>query len=169
MWYSSWENIKKFYDKEEYGEEKEKRREYEENLKNQNLARGNKNNINSRNIINQSESKFDITTKDNLISTKEEKLSDDKKNDETSEEAYIEDDDRERIEQFSGGKSLYEIIYRLKHNTDLNELITRINQDLRNQFDKNKMKIVLNTSEFDKFDEAKDYPDLKATIYYNLE
>ena len=169
LWYSSWENIKKFYDKEEYGEEKEKRREYEENLKNQNLARGNKNNINSRNIINQSESKFDITTKDNLISTKEEKLSDDKKNDETSEEAYIEDDDRERIEQFSGGKSLYEIIYRLKHNTDLNELITRINQDLRNQFDKNKMKIVLNTSEFDKFDEAKDYPDLKATIYYNLE
>ena len=63
---------------------------------------------------------------------------------------------------------MYEIIYRLKHNTDLNELITRINQDLKNKFDKNKMRIELNSSEFDKFEEASKYPDLKIKIYYNL-
>ena len=49
-----------------------------------------------------------------------------------------------------------------------NELITRINQDLKNKFDKNKMRIELNSSEFDKFEEASKYPDLKIKIYYNL-
>ena len=174
LWYSSWENIKKFYDKEEYGEEKEKEKrnmnkEFEETQINQNETKGNEININNNNPKNQSENKYSFNTKDNLISTKAEKLYDETKKDDMSEEAFVEDDDKERMEQFSGAKSLYEIIYRLKHNTDLNELITRINQDLRNKFDKNRMKIVLNTAEFDKFDEAKDYPDLKTTIYYNLE
>ena len=89
--------------------------------------------------------------------------------DDMSEDALMEKDEKEKKDKFTNTKSLYEIIYRLKHNTDLNELITRINLDLRNKFDKNKMKIVLNSTEFDKFDEAKDYPDLKTTIYYNLE
>ena len=175
LWYSSWENIKKFYDKEEYGEEKEKEKrnmnkEFEETQINQNETKGNEINVNNNNNPkNQSENKYSFNTKDNLISTKAEKLYDETKKDDMSEEAFVEDDDKERMEQFSGAKSLYEIIYRLKHNTDLNELITRINQDLRNKFDKNRMKIVLNTAEFDKFDEAKDYPDLKTTIYYNLE
>ena len=33
--------------------------------------------------------------------------------------------------KLGGEKSLYEIIYRLKHNTDLNELINRINEELK--------------------------------------
>ena len=37
--------------------------------------------------------------------------------------------------KFSKGKSLYEIIYKLKHNTDLNELIFKINQFLKNKFE----------------------------------
>ena len=89
--------------------------------------------------------------------------------DDMSEDALMEKEEKEKKEKFSNTKCLYVIIYRLKHNTDLNELITRINMYLRNKFDKNKMKIVLNSTEFDKFDEAKDYPDLKTTIYYNLE
>ena len=64
--------------------------------------------------------------------------------------------------------SLSDIIYKLKHNTDLNELINRINIDLKNKFDKRNMEIVLNSYEFDKFDEARKYPDLKTTIYYCL-
>ena len=145
-------------------------KEFEETQINQNETKGNEINVNNNNNPkNQSENKYSFNTKDNLISTKAEKLYDETKKDDMSEEAFVEDDDKERMEQFSGAKSLYEIIYRLKHNTDLNELITRINQDLRNKFDKNRMKIVLNTAEFDKFDEAKDYPDLKTTIYYNLE
>lgn len=94
------------------------------------------------------------------------------KKEDYSEQRILDNTERERmdkIDKITSSKSLYEIIYKLKHNTDLNELITRINLDLRNKFDKNKMKIVLNSTEFDKFDEAKDYPDLKTTIYYNLE
>ena len=76
--------------------------------------------------------------------------------------------DRDKIEKITSTKSLYEIIYKLKHNTDLNELINRINLDLKNKFDKKNMEIVLNSFEFDKFDEVSKYPDLKTTIYYSL-
>ena len=34
--------------------------------------------------------------------------------------------------------------------------------------DKKNCKIVLNSSEFDKFDQVKRYPNLKTTIYYSL-
>ena len=71
-------------------------------------------------------------------------------------------------EKFGNGKSLYEIIYKLKHNTDLNELINRINLELKTKFDKKNMKIVLKSHEFDKFSEAKNYPDITTTIYYSL-
>ena len=91
------------------------------------------------------------------------------KKDDLSEGKFSEQAEKEKFEQFAATKSLYEIIYKLKHNTDLNELITRINQDLKNQFDKNRMKIVLNSTEFDKFEEKGKHPDLKTTIYYNLE
>ena len=76
--------------------------------------------------------------------------------------------ERDKIEKITASKSLYEIIYKLKHNTDLNELINRINMDLDKKFDKKNMEIVLNSFEFDKFDEVNKYPDLKTTIYYSL-
>ena len=170
LWYSSWEIIKKFYDKEEYGEQKGKENFNTELQEIQNRNIINENNINN-NINNQSKQKYSFGTKPNvnIINTKPEKNSIDMKRDDLSDEIFVENDEKEKFEKFAATKSLYEIIYRLKHNTDLNELITRINQDLRNKFDKNRMKIVLNSSEFDKFEEAKDYPDLKTTIYYNLE
>ena len=98
---------------------------------------------------------------------KDEEFDLDDKKDDNSQNRMIDIDSEE--EKFGNGKSLYEIIYKLKHNTDLNELITRINQDLKNQFDKNKMKIVLNSFEFDKFEEKGQHPELKTTIYYSLE
>ena len=73
--------------------------------------------------------------------------------------------DREKVKT---NKSLYEIIYKLKHNTDLNELIDKINIDLENKFDKKNMDIVLSSHEFDKFKEIKKYPDVKITLYYSL-
>ena len=170
LWYSSWENIKKFYDKEEFGEEKEKEKlnmEMEEIKKNKNI--NNENEIKINTINNKFKPKYSFDLKENEINTKEEKNIISSKKDDLSEEVFVDDFEKEKKEKFSATKSLYEIIYRLKHNTDLNELISRINQDLRNKFDKNKMKIVLNTTEFDKFDEAKEFPNLKATIYYSLE
>ena len=170
LWYSSWENIKKFYDKEEYGEEKE-----EENWnnglneihKNKNIINIEENNINENNIINTSSKNKYAFEKNNIINTNLEKNSIEIKKDD-SEERFGDEFEKEKSEKFTATKSLYEIIYRLKHNTDLNELITRINQDLKNKFDKNKMKIELNSSEFDKFEEASKHPDLKVKIYYNL-
>ena len=50
----------------------------------------------------------------------------------------------------------------------MNELINRINIDLKNKFDKKTMEIVLNSYEFDKFVEINKYPDLTTTIYYGL-
>ena len=170
LWYSSWENIKKFYDKEEYGEEKE-----EENWnnglneihKNKNIINIEENNINENNIINTSSKNKYAFEKNNIINTNFEKNSNEIKKDD-SEERFGDEFEKEKSEKFTATKSLYEIIYRLKHNTDLNELITRINQDLKNKFDKNKMKIELNSSEFDKFEEASKHPDLKVKIYYTL-
>ena len=173
LWYSSWEYIKKFYDKEEYGEEKEKeyiKNELEEIKKNK--EKDKENEINNINIINtDSKPKYSLEPKINKINEQGEINLIGSKKDNLSEEIFVEDEEKEKEneEQFTATKSLYEIIYKLKHNTDLNELISRINQDLKHKFDKNRMKILLNSAEFDKFDEAEKYPDLKTTIYYSLE
>ena len=53
-----------------------------------------------------------------------------------SEDRLAEEDENEKQEKVSGTKSLYEIIYKLKHNTDLNELIYKINQFLKNKLKK---------------------------------
>jgi len=170
LWYSSWENIKIFYDEEEYGEEKKKEYlndEIEEINNNKNRINIEENNINENKIINTSSKNKYAFEKINKININEEKNSNEIKK-ESSEERFIDEFEKDKFEKFTATKSLYEIIYRLKHNTDLNELITRINQDLKNKFDKNKMRIELNSSEFDKFEEASKYPDLKIKIYYNL-
>ena len=95
-------------------------------------------------------------------------------NDASMEEKKDDDSENRMIDIYSDkdkittNKSLYEIIYKLKHNTDLNELINRINIDLKKKFDKKTMEIVLNSYEFDKFVEINKYPDLTTTIYYSL-
>ena len=178
LWYSSWENIKKFYDKAELNEEEEQKynpQELEE-IKNQQGIKEKDKEIN--NNIYKPKYSFDILdTKSNnskQINTNSNNINNDKiyieqKQEDCSENRIIEgNSDRGGFEKITSTKSLYEIIYRLKHNTDLNELINRINMDLKNKFDKKNMEIILNSYEFDKFDEASKYPDLKTTIYYSL-
>ena len=167
LWYSSWENIKKFYDQsEENAEEKKFNYEEFEEMKKQ------KDKI-SNNII---KPKYSFS----LYNSPDEGLKDvnniynNNPNDASMEEKKDDDSENRMIDIYSDkdkittNKSLYEIIYKLKHNTDLNELINRINIDLKNKFDKKTMEIVLNSYEFDKFVEINKYPDLTTTIYYGL-
>lgn len=105
-----------------------------------------------------------INTNSNYIINNNDKNYSDEKKEDYSEQRILDNTERERmdkIDKITSSKSLYEIIYKLKHNTDLNELINRINIDLKNKFDKKNCKIVLNSSEFDKFDQVKRYPNLK--------
>ena len=179
LWYSSWENIKKFYDKEELEEEEKKYNPQElEEIKNQ---QGIKEKEMNNNIFKPKYS-FDIhdtisnnakqiNTNSNYIMNNNDKNYLDEKKEDYSEQRILDNTEREKmdkIDKITSSKSLYEIIYKLKHNTDLNELINRINIDLKNKFDKKNCKIVLNSSEFDKFDQVKRYPNLKTTIYYSL-
>ena len=78
-----------------------------------------------------------------------------------------EDDHFEKLGKNSKN-SLYDIIYKLKHNTDLNELINIINTNLNLGIDRENLKIKLNSFEFDKFNEIKDFSNLEMTIYYSL-
>ena len=176
LWYSSWENIKKFYDKTEKNEEEEKKynpQELEEIRNHQGIREKEINN----NIYKPKYS-FDLydtmsnNTKQintNINNNNDKNSLDDKKEDYSEQRILEGNTDRDKIERITSTKSLYEIIYKLKHNTDLNELIDRINVDLRNnKFDKNNCEIVLNSWEFDKFEQSKKYPELKTTIYYSL-
>ena len=63
---------------------------------------------------------------------------------------------------------LYDKIQDLENNSDLNELIEEIEFNSAEEFDKNNMSIVLNSSEFDKFQEKKDYKEFQVIVYYCL-
>ena len=168
LWYSSWENIKKFYDKSELNnledeENKNNNNSEEKNSKPGKIIKDSNNVLKPKYTFkvyddeNKESNKNIINDKDISIEEKREDNSDNRMLDIFS--------DKEKI---NSSKSLYEIIYRLKHNTDLNELINRINIDLEDQFDKKSMEIVLNSYEFDKFKEIKKYPNVRVTIYYSL-
>ena len=176
LWYSSWENIKKFYDKAElYEEEKKINHQELEEIKDQQGIKEKENKLNNNNIFKPKYS-FEIhdTTSNNTKQMNSNNLINNdiislEQKQDCSENRIIEENtDRDKIEKITSTKSLYEIIYKLKHNTDLNELINRINIDLKNKFDKRKMEIILNSYEFDKFDEVSKHPDLKTTIFYSL-
>ena len=164
LWYSSWENIKNFYDYSElnddedikYSSEQDSKVKRAKTFKEQNACIKPKYTftLNDDEIIN---TKKDINY-NNIISN-------DEKKDINSEKRIFDYIDRDKITE---SKSLYEIIYKLKNNTDLNELIDKINVNLENKFDKKNMEIVLNSHEFDKFKEIKKYPDVKVTLYYSL-
>ena len=136
LWYSTWEMIKNFYDKEEES-------------------------INSSNSVKD----LNIDIKDNIDNISPSKTNYNKIN-------MFPDDKNEdnKIMLKHAGTSLYEIIYKLKHNTDLNELINRINSNsnLKQKFDKNSMEIKLKSNEFDKFNEIKEYSNLEMTVFYSL-
>ena len=164
LWYSSWENIKNFYDKSELNFD-EVNNNYSSEKDSEEIKKT-KTPKEQNNII---KPKYTFKLNDDEKSNKEDDLKDnilsfDGKKD-NSENRMIDLTDREKVKT---NKSLYEIIYKLKHNTDLNELIDKINIDLENKFDKKNMDIVLSSHEFDKFKEIKKYPDVKITLYYSL-
>ena len=160
LWYSSWENIKKFYDKSELNMEDDNNinEEDSEDIKIQKVS----------NLKDSTKPKYtfdlyeDDIEKNNIITNKINNINN---NTITNEDKIMNITDKDRVTERN---SLYEIIYKLKHNTDLNELINRINIDLDKKFDKKNMEIVLNSYEFDKFKEIKKYPDVQVTIYYSL-
>ena len=136
LWYSTWEMIKNFYDKEEGNISIESK-----SIKNSNFdTKNNKNFFESKTNINKINSFPDNINEENNVNLK------------------------------PGVTSLYEIIYKLKHNTDLNELISKINSNsnLAYKFDKNNMEIKINYYEFDKFQELKDHNNLVMSIFYSL-
>ena len=133
LWYSTWEMIKNFYDKEQINLNKEDKSNKTIDIK--------------ENEVNNFESNYN---KINMISEEEES-----KNNNIMK---------------STNTYLYEIIYKLKHNTDLNELINRINSisNLVHKFDKNNLEIKLKSFEFDKFNEKKEFDNLELSIFYQL-
>jgi protein-tyrosine phosphatase len=143
LWYSTWEMIKKLYDKKHSNDISSK------SVKNLNYI-DNKNKNNNGNL------------------SEEENNNDNLKNNNTIQnQNHIEEDNFEKLGK-SASNSLSDIIYKLKHNTDLNELINKINSSLNLGVDPKNMKIKLNSFEFDKFHEIKDYSNLEMTIFYSL-
>jgi hypothetical protein len=147
LWYSTWEMIKKFYDSEE---EKNngitKLKSFDINDKEVNVIH--ETNTNYKNYNNN----INNNNKINILLSGEQKA------------------DKKDLTLNSQTTSLYEIIYKLKHNTDLNELINIINTNTNtsNKFGKNDMEIKLSSQEFDKFQEIKEYNNLEMTITYSL-
>jgi hypothetical protein len=69
--------------------------------------------------------------------------------------------------------NLFDIIYKLKHNTDLNVLIKTINKILvsehKKPFDKSDLNIMLSAKELDKFSNSKKMnPNFAVSICYSL-
>ena len=177
LWYSSWENIKIFYDKASKNLDSEENKiiinelekikeqhntlniELDDKIKNSEIKpKAQFNNEGLRKTIKKT-FKYSININNDITF--------DEKKEDNSENRMIDDSSSDEG-KLNNGKSLYEIIYKLKHNTDLNELINRINLELTEKFDKKNMKIVLKSNELDKFQEAKKYPDITTTIYYSL-
>ena len=183
LWYSSWENIKIFYDKAiNNGEEVDNKNFNLEKLKKINKEKEMiDNEIDSNIKISEAKPKlifnnegFRKTIKKQYIKMNSRLNIDEMIMNDNQENQEDDDDSQNRMidthseGKFGNAKSLYEIIYKLKHNTDLNELINRINDELKEKFDKKNMKIVLKSNEFDKFKEIKKYPEITTTIYYSL-
>lgn len=72
-------------------------------------------------------------------------------------------------EESTEKNSLYDIIQLLKYSSDLNELINKINSYSEEyEFDKDNLSIRINSFNFDKFKEKKDYDNFDMTIIYSL-
>ena len=56
----------------------------------------------------------------------------------------------------------------MKHNTDLNELIDEVNANSTEVFERDNMSIRVKCTEFDKFQEKKEYDNFEMTIYYSI-
>ena len=144
LWYSTWEAIKELYDKKFFK------------------------NSPSKSVKELDYHKFDLNKNNNEISGEEdEQINNIKIN--SIQNGFISNEINENNIQLksNASNSLYEIIYQMKHNNDLNELIDKINSDFSMGFSRD-MTIKLNAFEFDKFHEKNDYSNLEMTIYYSI-
>jgi hypothetical protein len=142
LWYSTWEAIKNLYDKTIFK------------------------NSPSKSVKELNYHKFDLNENNNEISGEEdEQINNIKIN--SIQNGFISNEINENNIQLksNASNSLYDIIYQMKHNNDLNELIDKINSDYHMGFSRD-MTIKLNAFEFDKFHEKNDYSNLEMTIYY---
>jgi len=142
LWYSTWEMIKKIYDK-----------KYNNN---NNVECGSVEDLNYNCVRGKDNFSYEYKTGTNKIAIKDEKHKDN-----------IDDESVDNIRKNSINP-LSDIIYQLKHNTDLNELINKMNSSLNLGIDKENMSIKLNAFEFDKFHEIKLFSNVDVTIYYSL-
>ena len=144
LWYSTWEAIKDLYDKKVFK------------------------NSPSKSVKELNYHKFDLNKNNNEISGEEdEQINNIKIN--SIQNGFISNEINENEIQLKSNtsNSLYNIIYQMKHNNDLNELIDKINSDFNMGFSRD-MTIKLNAFEFDKFHEKNDYSNLEMTIYYSI-
>ena len=144
LWYSTWEAIKDLYDKKFFK------------------------NSPSKSVKELNYHKFDLNKNNNEISGEEdEQINNIKIN--SIQNGFISNEINENEIQLNSNtsNSLYNIIYQMKHNNDLNELIDKINSDFNMGFSRD-MTIKLNAFEFDKFHEKNDYSNLEMTIYYSI-
>ena len=144
LWYSTWEAIKDLYDKKFFK------------------------NSPSKSVKELNYHKFDLNKNNNEISGEEdEQINNIKIN--SIQNGFISNEINENNIQLKSNtsNSLYNIIYQMKHNNDLNELIDKINSDFNMGFSRD-MTIKLNAFEFDKFHEKNDYSNLEMTIYYSI-
>ena len=144
LWYSTWEAIKDLYDKKFFK------------------------NSPSKSVKELNYHKFDLNKNNNEISGEEdEQINNIKIN--SIQNGFISNEINENEIQLKSNtsNSLYNIIYQMKHNNDLNELIDKINSDYHMGFSRD-MTIKLNAFEFDKFHEKNDYSNLEMTIYYSI-
>ena len=79
-----------------------------------------------------------------------------------------EDLDNQKYLENSEDKTLYDKILNMKHNTDLNELIDEVNANSTEVFERDNMSIRVKCTEFDKFQEKKEYDNFEMTIYYSI-
>ena len=142
LWYSTWEMIKKLYDKKT----------------NNDMASKSVKNLNYNGKVSNTDGNLSGGENDLKIQAN------------TIQENYETNDDEDHFEKLriNSRNTLYDIIYKLKHNTDLNELIKVVNSNLNLGIDPENLKIKLNSFEFDKFHEIKDYSNLEMNIYYSL-
>ena len=144
LWYSTWEAIKDLYDKKFFK------------------------NSPSKSVKELNYHKFDLNKNNNEISGEEdEQINNIKINSIQNDFISNEINENEIQLKSNTSNSLYNIIYQMKHNNDLNELIDKINSDFNMGFSRD-MTIKLNAFEFDKFHEKNDYSNLEMTIYYSI-
>jgi len=146
LWYATWEAIKNLYDKNFFK------------------------NSPSKSVKELDYHKFDLNNNNNEILEKnenDEQINSIKIN--SIQNGFIRNEINDNNIQLNpnASNSLYDIIYQMKHNNDLNELIDKINNEFNLGFSRD-MTIKLNAFEFDKFHEKNDYPNLEMTIYYSI-